>query len=171
MRTSYPYYLANEPVPANTDLAVTNKYTLEVATRVALADAGVRGHPFRQRRHDRTPLDAAQGRWQACGVDTRRRSVFRNHPGGNLVEFRMRRSAASLAANPHILHVRDHIPLGMGVARHSGAQPAPALRLCSYARRPPSNSSLIPDAYYCMRGPSGSMSVVLALFLGKESMW
>jgi hypothetical protein len=65
LRASYPYYLANEPVPANTDLAVTNKYTLEVATRVALADAGVRGHPFRHRRHDRTPLAAAQGRWQA----------------------------------------------------------------------------------------------------------
>ncbi len=41
LRASYPYYLANEPVPTNTDLAVTNKYTLEVATRVALADAGV----------------------------------------------------------------------------------------------------------------------------------
>ncbi len=35
----YPYYLASEAVFANEDLAVTNKYTGEVATRVALADA------------------------------------------------------------------------------------------------------------------------------------
>jgi len=36
---SYPYFLGNEPVAANQDLAVTDKYTGEVATRVALADA------------------------------------------------------------------------------------------------------------------------------------
>ena len=36
----YPYYLGNEAVWANSDLPVTNKYTGEVATRVALADAG-----------------------------------------------------------------------------------------------------------------------------------
>jgi len=39
LRESYPYYLANKPVAANTDLVVTNKYTNEPATRVALADA------------------------------------------------------------------------------------------------------------------------------------
>jgi len=39
LRETYPYYLANEPVPANTDLVVTNKYTTEPACRVALADA------------------------------------------------------------------------------------------------------------------------------------
>ncbi len=38
LRESYPYYLANKPVAANTDLVVTNKYTGEPATRVALAD-------------------------------------------------------------------------------------------------------------------------------------
>lgn len=38
LQESYPYYLANKPVSANTDLAVTNKFTGEVATRVALAD-------------------------------------------------------------------------------------------------------------------------------------
>lgn len=36
---SYPYYLANEPHRPNTDLAVIDKYTGEVATRVAMADA------------------------------------------------------------------------------------------------------------------------------------
>ncbi|NNF43274.1 MAG: aldehyde dehydrogenase family protein [Phycisphaerales bacterium] len=39
LRASYPYYLAGEAVAANTDLEVTNKYTGDVATRVALADA------------------------------------------------------------------------------------------------------------------------------------
>jgi len=35
---TYPYWLANEARQPNTDLAVTDKYTGEVATRVALAD-------------------------------------------------------------------------------------------------------------------------------------
>ena len=35
---SYPYYLANRPETPNTDLVVTDKYSGEVATRVALAD-------------------------------------------------------------------------------------------------------------------------------------
>ncbi len=39
LKASYPYYLANEPVAANTELEVIDKYTGEVATRVALADA------------------------------------------------------------------------------------------------------------------------------------
>ncbi len=39
LKDSYPYYLANAPVHANTDLAVTDKYTGDTATRVALADA------------------------------------------------------------------------------------------------------------------------------------
>ncbi|MBU2980144.1 aldehyde dehydrogenase family protein [Alteromonas sp. C1M14] len=41
LKDSYPYYLASEPVFANQDLCVTNKYTGEVATRVAKADAKV----------------------------------------------------------------------------------------------------------------------------------
>ncbi|MDC8015129.1 aldehyde dehydrogenase family protein [Tahibacter soli] len=39
LRQTYPYYLANRPVAANTALEVTDKYTGKVATRVALADA------------------------------------------------------------------------------------------------------------------------------------
>ena len=38
LKMSYPYYLAGKAVAANTDLEVTNKYTGEVATRVARAD-------------------------------------------------------------------------------------------------------------------------------------
>ena len=38
-KDAYPYYLANEPVAANADLEVTDKYTGEVVTRVAMADA------------------------------------------------------------------------------------------------------------------------------------
>ena len=41
LRDKYPYILANEAVYANTDLKVTDKYTGEVATSVALADASV----------------------------------------------------------------------------------------------------------------------------------
>jgi acyl-CoA reductase-like NAD-dependent aldehyde dehydrogenase len=39
LKESYPYYLANEPSMPNTDLPVLDKYTGEVATRVAMADA------------------------------------------------------------------------------------------------------------------------------------
>ncbi len=38
LRETYPLFLANEPVQPNADLVVTNKYTLEPATRVARAD-------------------------------------------------------------------------------------------------------------------------------------
>jgi acyl-CoA reductase-like NAD-dependent aldehyde dehydrogenase len=39
LKPRYPFYLANAPVFANEALEVTDKYTNEVATRVALADA------------------------------------------------------------------------------------------------------------------------------------
>src|SRR5215475_14290984 len=39
LRDSYPLYLANEAQTPNLDLEVTDKYTGEVATRVAQADA------------------------------------------------------------------------------------------------------------------------------------
>ncbi|MBN4058939.1 aldehyde dehydrogenase family protein [bacterium AH-315-J04] len=39
LNETYPYYLANKPVQPNTDLVVTNKYTGQPATRVALADS------------------------------------------------------------------------------------------------------------------------------------
>ena len=39
LREKYPYILANESIYANTDLKVTDKYTGEVATLVAVADA------------------------------------------------------------------------------------------------------------------------------------
>jgi len=38
LKESYPYYLGNKPVVPNQDLIVTDKYTNEIATRVALAD-------------------------------------------------------------------------------------------------------------------------------------
>ena len=37
LKDVYPLYLANEARQPNTDLAVTDKYSGEVATRVALA--------------------------------------------------------------------------------------------------------------------------------------
>lgn len=39
LKESYPFYVANRPLQPNTDLEVTDKYTGDVATRVALADA------------------------------------------------------------------------------------------------------------------------------------
>ncbi len=39
LKDRYPYYLANEPKTPNTDLEVTDKYSGEVVTRVAQADA------------------------------------------------------------------------------------------------------------------------------------
>ena len=39
LKQSYPYYLGNEPLAPNLDLAVTDKFSGEVATRVPLADA------------------------------------------------------------------------------------------------------------------------------------
>src|ERR1700722_17564325 len=39
LKKTYPYYLANVAVAANTDLEVTEKFSGEVATRVAMADA------------------------------------------------------------------------------------------------------------------------------------
>lgn len=41
LKTEYPYYLANKPVFANRDLEVTDKFSGEVATRVAVADENV----------------------------------------------------------------------------------------------------------------------------------
>ena len=41
LRPTYPYYLANRPQQPNADMEVTNKYTGEVATRVARADESV----------------------------------------------------------------------------------------------------------------------------------
>jgi len=38
LKDAYPYYLANKPERPNTDLEVTDKYTGQVATRVAMAD-------------------------------------------------------------------------------------------------------------------------------------
>ena len=39
MQATYPFYLANEPQQPNSNLQVTDKYTHEVATRVAIADS------------------------------------------------------------------------------------------------------------------------------------
>jgi acyl-CoA reductase-like NAD-dependent aldehyde dehydrogenase len=39
MKESYPYYIANRPETPNQDLEVVDKYTGQVATRVALADS------------------------------------------------------------------------------------------------------------------------------------
>lgn len=39
LASEYPYFLANKPIQANSDLTVTDKFTGETVTRVALADS------------------------------------------------------------------------------------------------------------------------------------
>ena len=63
LKQRYPYYLANRPVAINQDLAVTDKYSGEVATHVALADARA--------------IDAAIGHAVAATGPMRRMAAYR----------------------------------------------------------------------------------------------
>ena len=65
LKASYPYYLAGEAIAANTALAVHDKFTGEVATRVALADAGVVDEAI-------AAAHAARGAMAALPPDARR---------------------------------------------------------------------------------------------------
>ncbi|MBI5865108.1 MAG: aldehyde dehydrogenase family protein [Planctomycetes bacterium] len=56
LKESYPYYLAGRPIAANRDLVVTNKFTGQPATRVALAGAEV----------VRQAVDAASAAFESC---------------------------------------------------------------------------------------------------------
>ena len=56
LKKSYPYYLANRPVAANTDLDVLDKYSGKRATRVALADASAIGKAIAAAHKARTPM-------------------------------------------------------------------------------------------------------------------
>lgn len=44
LKSAYPYYIANKPVAPNADLAVVDKFTGAVATRVAVADVAALDH-------------------------------------------------------------------------------------------------------------------------------
>lgn len=44
LKPAYPYYIANKPVAPNADLAVVDKFTGAVATRVAVADVAALDH-------------------------------------------------------------------------------------------------------------------------------
>jgi len=65
LENSYPYYLANRPVAANTDLEVVDKYSGTPATRVAFADAATVAEAI-ARAH------AARGAMAAFPPDARR---------------------------------------------------------------------------------------------------
>ncbi|HZX76356.1 aldehyde dehydrogenase family protein [Lysobacter sp.] len=71
LKSSYPYYLANRPVAANTDLDVLDKYSGKRATRVALADGAavrkaiVAGHQAREAMSAVTP-DARRDVLEHC---------------------------------------------------------------------------------------------------------
>jgi acyl-CoA reductase-like NAD-dependent aldehyde dehydrogenase len=78
LKQAYPYYLASEPVFANGDLEVTDKYTGAVATRVALADskaidAGIAAAVASQPAMARMPGHARQAVLQHCVARFRER--------------------------------------------------------------------------------------------------
>ena len=58
LKESYPYYLANKPVFANTDLEVTDKFSGEVVTRVAMAGAGAIQEAFDKAEAARAAMQA-----------------------------------------------------------------------------------------------------------------
>jgi len=58
LEKSYPYYLANRPVAANTDLEVVDKYSGKPATRVAFADAATVGEAIARAHAARGPMAA-----------------------------------------------------------------------------------------------------------------
>jgi len=58
LEKSYPYYLANQPVAANTDLVVVDKYSGRPATRVAFADAETVGEAIARAHAARGPMAA-----------------------------------------------------------------------------------------------------------------
>lgn len=70
LRETYPYYLASEPVAANSDLVVTNKYTSEPAARVAKADRATVEHAIA------TAADAFE---QTRKMPSHRRQAVLNH--------------------------------------------------------------------------------------------
>jgi acyl-CoA reductase-like NAD-dependent aldehyde dehydrogenase len=70
LKESYPYYLANKPVFANTDLEVTDKFSGEVATRVAMA-----GGPAIQEAFDK----AAEAREAMQALPAYHRQEVLNH--------------------------------------------------------------------------------------------
>lgn len=67
---TYPFYLANRPERPNADLAVTDKYTGEVATRVAMADAAA---------IDRAIAAAAQSTGPMASLRPYERQAVLNH--------------------------------------------------------------------------------------------
>ena len=74
LEKSYPYYLANRPVAANTDLVVLDKYSGKLATRVAYASrqlprmALYAGHVYvMRRRSDWETLTATRRSQEAAG--------------------------------------------------------------------------------------------------------
>src|SRR5690606_22861442 len=85
LQGSYPYYLANEAVAANTAMAVLDKYTGEVATRVAQADAATVDGAI-------AAAYAARGAMAALPPDARRDALAHCVP-----RFEQRREELALA--------------------------------------------------------------------------
>jgi acyl-CoA reductase-like NAD-dependent aldehyde dehydrogenase len=67
MKNHYPFYLSNRPQQPNADLEVVDKYTGQVATRVALADAAVLEKAIAAAAAAATPM-RRMGAWQRKAV-------------------------------------------------------------------------------------------------------
>ncbi|SFX18927.1 aldehyde dehydrogenase family protein [Marinospirillum alkaliphilum] len=83
LQASYPYYLANEACAPNQDLAVYDKYTGEVATRVAMADA--------------TAIDAAIAAAEAAAEPMRKMPAYQRQAVLNHCVKRFEERAEELA--------------------------------------------------------------------------
>ena len=71
LKSSYPYYLGGKAFAPNQDLVVTDKYTGEIATRVAIADmeaidAGIQAAADSNENMRRMPPYARQAILQHC---------------------------------------------------------------------------------------------------------
>ncbi len=67
LKETYPYYLGNKPVYANTDLDVTDKFSGDVVTRVAMADESVIDQAIALAVSAEKPM-AAMPAWRRQGV-------------------------------------------------------------------------------------------------------
>lgn len=77
LRETYPLYLANRPHTPNTDLDVTNKYTLKTAARAPLADASI---------IERAIAAAVEATEPMRRMPSHKRAAVLNHVAGRISE-------------------------------------------------------------------------------------
>ncbi|NOS99145.1 MAG: aldehyde dehydrogenase family protein [Phycisphaerales bacterium] len=149
LKDNYPYYLANEPISANADLEVTNKYTGEVATRVAVADGRV--------------IDDAIGRAVAAAPACRKmpsyaRAAVLNHVVKRMTErYEELARALAIEAGKPIKDARGEVTRGIDTFRIAAEE---ATRI--YGQYLPLDISPRAEGYegLCKRVPIGVCSFI-----------